>query len=913
MTTTVYKQLATRQDLALGTGKVTQRRNGVDIELDKIDIPIIVDNITALRLTNGAYQDQVANLLGYTTKSDGGNGPSRRWDEGQAPGFYTDDGGAIITPGGIPGPAAWVGSWDGPVNSKEYGVIRDQDSSDAFTKMSVYSQSLGLSSELEPGNYIVTGDFSAYSYHSYGEVTTNNDTIKIDKLSGITEFVNEGLSDVSILASDTKTAFSDIQSTVEVEQTYNVADPNVVDAPTPGDAAPTPITTTADMLWRQRNNTTGVNSAQLPTVVGTFASGRKYDIIENTQYTISMNGAPLNYQIYPTPDHVQFFNADGTFHSNVTTGITRSADNRTVTFTSPAGAEKVAFAYRNFTDFSNTNPMTESSLQQCVDNIMLNTGATAAPFSEYTDGTYQPSVTLFDPVPEDVIKVSIQAPYFYIRAKAQLSPDKDVVWRLLAGQGFDRDATIGAAGVIDFFGIRFIDRNSKSTIESYNTSTEQQSGGFDESCPIRLNGMFVAGTHGVTSYIATMVAHGKTNVDVGSIWSDSVDEWVLYYIDTADTLTFVRRNTGTTDKWVISSDSFASTTLTHVSGATATANVVMTTSVQSQNRPILRDYLTELRVDQNTVSADGDYQGERVVMNEVYTLLNTGEQQLDLIAKVGAVTPDYVSDDIGEQMRFAYEFEWNGFGAMSVRTGSSVKDPFTRSIGNADYWGGIQMQRLALTGDSTGGMHDKVYVYIPEIAPVSGLDFEAIAEVTSNVLDIFVPATSCDDPADPASHFCLFGRAAAGVDNLSGHVFGYSRDVGLGIPAARAAATATVYRLSPAEKNYPWVIDGKSGDSVAAEYDRVTAFRAPFLPTDPDLSIPGVIVEMDGSTYCYITAHQNLTNKLVSVPKKYNRMFITVLKESPNVTINKQYIEDNTIDITVINSYGDVILKLGEV
>lgn len=43
MSVKVYKQLATMQDLAIGTGKTTQQRNGVDIELDEIDLQGIND------------------------------------------------------------------------------------------------------------------------------------------------------------------------------------------------------------------------------------------------------------------------------------------------------------------------------------------------------------------------------------------------------------------------------------------------------------------------------------------------------------------------------------------------------------------------------------------------------------------------------------------------------------------------------------------------------------------------------------------------------------------------------------------------------------------------------------------------------------------------------------------------------
>ena len=45
MTTTIYKQLACKQDLARGKGKVTQRRNGRDVILDKINFSVSYDNL----------------------------------------------------------------------------------------------------------------------------------------------------------------------------------------------------------------------------------------------------------------------------------------------------------------------------------------------------------------------------------------------------------------------------------------------------------------------------------------------------------------------------------------------------------------------------------------------------------------------------------------------------------------------------------------------------------------------------------------------------------------------------------------------------------------------------------------------------------------------------------------------------
>ena len=835
--------------------------------------------------------------------------------------------------------------------------------------------------------------------------------------------IEQGLADVSQLATATEDDFSDIQTAVEDTQAANEADPDVSDAPTAGDAAPTPMNTTADMLHRQRNNLTGVNSAQLPTVVGSFATSRKYDVDENTTYTISMHGAPLGFFFVSTaePDQIQFFNTDGTLNKNETTGFTNGAEGREITFLVPAGAEKVSFPIRNFTDFSNDSPMTEVALQQCVDAIMLNKGSSAENFAPFAGGLFAPQTSIFDPVDDEAIKVSLQAPYGYIRTKLQQSTDKDCVWRVLFNQGFNRDAALSKSGSIDFYGARFVSSSETDTIAAFNQSTQIHCSGFDEGSPIRINNMFVAGSHGATSYIGNMVAHGKTNIDIGSIWLDGTDQWALYFINDVDSVTMVRVNTGTVDKWIITSADFSALTLTHVSGATNTANFVFTSSSQDQFRPIIRDYITELRIDNSPVSADGDYTGTRVVLNEYYSLMNLAKQQADLISKAGSgvdpdgiaaanssagatltldgvltvggaytsddamshtmtfldlgahdqttatytitgedfdgnvlveniagpgvsssvettgffftvtdvaiaspvagstvdfgpgqALPDYVSQDIEPQIVFRYEFEWNDFGAMSIRTGYSATDGFSRDP-NSDYFGGVQFQRLAATFDSQGGMHDRFYVYLPEIAPVSGLDFEAIAEVTSNAAEIRAPAASCDDPADPASHGCLFGRDPTGTTNISGQVFGYSREQGNAIPATRAADTTSIYRISPAEKNYLYLIDDKAGDAAAGEYVSGTGFRAPFLSDqDITLSVPGIIVTMDGSTFVYITSHANQSAKSIAIPAKFNRFPVTIIKDSPNVTITSGgFVENNAIVIDVINSYGDIVLKLG--
>jgi len=825
------------------------------------------------------------------------------------------------------------------------------------------------------------------------------------------------LGDVSILASNVNASLVDRDAVLNEPITTNLADPNVTDEPEAADVSPTPLASTADLLWRVRNSGTGATDTQDSASYGSFAVSPKYDVAAATEYTVSMHGAPLGFKIYDTAFDIQEFDTNGEFIGNITATVDSSK--REMTFTTTTGV-KVAFNIRNDDYFSNDNPMDADSLDLCLNRIMLNTGSSSSSFSPYSDGVFAPTNSLFDSVSDELIKVTKQGNYIYIRTVAQQSDTYDVVWRLTLNQALNRNANTTKTGVVDFYEIHFIASSADDTVEAFNLSSDVHMQGTDESCPVKLNSMFLGGNHGVVGYKATATAHGKQNIDVGSKWSDGTDTWVLYYIDDVDNLTLVRLNTGTTDKWVIGTSDFGSSTLTHVSGATNTANISVSASAQAQVIPIVRNYLGELRIDDTEITADGDYIGGRVVISEVYALLGAGSQQAFLIASAGSgvdadgiaaanssagatvtmdgvltsggtysganndslahtitvldlgghnqttatytftgtdingdalveslagpaasssiettgyfytvtsiaisspvagstvdvgpgeAEPYYDSPAIAEQVRFYYEYEWNFLGAMSVRAGHGVKAAYARTL-DVDYWGGIQLQRVSLATDTPAGMHDKAFIYIPEVAAVSGLDFEAIAEITSHAAQVVVPKSSCDDSANPASHFCLIGKDSSDVV-LSGHVFGMSREDNLGVPATRSANINNIYYLSAANKNYPIVIDQADGDAVAGDNDFVTMFRAPFLPTDSELTIPAVIATMNGRYYCYITAHQNLTNKSVSIPTRFNGFPVTVVKSSANVTVHDSYVTNGTIAITVTSAYGDIVLRLG--
>jgi hypothetical protein len=686
--------------------------------------------------------------------------------------------------------------------------------------------------------------------------------------------------------------------------------PAIADIGWAGDVAPAIGTTTANQLARLRGNTSGLLGAQSTAGSGwSWWASRKTPMLKpSTTYTLSIHGAPGGAYFY-TNGYLQFFNADGSLHSYITTGftVTPAAAPRQITFTTPAAAVSIAPNMRNTVDFTSTTPITAAHADLVAGAAMLNEGATAIDFAAWSGGAYVATANDFDPVSSGgQIIVARQGTEVYIRAGAQQSATYDVVWRLDVGRELDRSRIIQPQ-VVDFRGIRFIDKTapSSSTISAFNQSALVHAGGLDETCPVRLNGMYLAGSHGVIGYRLTAAAHGKANVDVGSIWSDGTNQWVLMLIDTTGTLSFVRRYTGSQDKWSIATSAPASLNFTHVSGATNTGAITATVSAQVQFHPIIADYLVDVRLDDVAITADGVYAGGRLVIGETYALINAAAQQDALIAAVGAAVPDYTSAK--QQIRFAHVYEWNKWGAMSASSGHGVKDAYRRSVAT-DYWGGIQVQRISLPADTTPGMQSTVWLYVPSVAPVAGYDFQAIANITLNAAEIRIPKASCAVPADPASHFAMIGKDGGGVV-VGGHLFGYCRDVGLGVPDTRAAKVTDVAFFSTAEKQYPIAIDAAAGDAAVGNNDLVTAFRAPFLPTDTDLSIPAVIVTMDGKDYAYITAHQTLADKLVQIPSALNGRTVEVISTGGSITVNSTVVALDHISINV-TGYGDAVLRL---
>lgn len=648
------------------------------------------------------------------------------------------------------------------------------------------------------------------------------------------------------------------------------------------------------------------------TTLNNFATSGLIPVTPGGIYTVNINGAVAGATLSRAQGGT-FYNADYSFNQNLAqngTTMAFSADNRSVTFTAPAG---VAFVGFNITQ---TAAFTAPTFAAVLASLMVNIGATALPYEAPVD----PNMPLLPGPAFGQAEASSASPvvvvrdgiYTYVRAPKQMSPDKDIVRKLLTGEvpAYTSAGIATKSGAVDFVGARTIARSNapSQTVAAFNASTLVDSYGGDERTPVHINGVYIGGGHGGTGYEGTKTAHGLTTANIGAVASDGTRNWVLVYIVSADKAFWMAEPTGAADKWSIYYAAAPSSTLTWVSGGANFGAISGWAWALELGFPILRGLAITTHAGDTEVTADGVYTGQCRI-EQSYDILNPASLLTYLKANIGST--DYKNVAVASQVGRFMIFDFDEYGARTVQDTEIDYQAYTRVAGApGDYNGAMQWQRPPKTGDTPVGLATAVKLYVPDITPVSGFDFQSKADFTANAAFISIPKSSCADPTNPASHFAIFGFDAGG-NQVSGYAFGYSRTIGQTTPAARAANVTNVHQLAGSGKQYPVAVDWAAGDAVAGAVRTTVAWDAFFDPTDADLTLPAVgHAEPDGQHYFVITAHKAISGKWVTLPDAMKGKRVAVVKAGAGVSVGP-LVTPKGVWMSNTGAYGDVVIGVG--
>lgn len=470
----------------------------------------------------------------------------------------------------------------------------------------------------------------------------------------------------------------------------------------------------------------------------------------------------------------------------------------------------------------------------------------------------------------------------YMWVRGAISDTKDIA------QKFTLSATNNQN--LNFSSVYLISSTTANTENSYLTGTVFSKGG-DDMAPINTtNAGYVMTNHGLIAPVVTSTGHDKTTADIGSTWSDGTYQFILVEIS-GNALTFYAKPTGS--PWTMRGAVLG--TLTHVSGATHTNNITVTSQTGVQKYPITKNLTKTILINGTTVATttDSGYADFIEILEE-----------FDLVDPSTLITTNnpFLWNDGEVWMHVVNRYRINSFGT-SIHTTYNVLRPI-----NLGYLGLIQSEKFTLPTIASYYQ----YKYIPKTKPINGYDFKHINIFnTAPTSSLIFNSTYIDDVNNPPDREVVLLKKVAESDYDLGFTFGYS-------PYGDTASSGRVclssangcWWIYTSGKSYPTIIGSQAGIVDDVTYD-FYGFRQ-FFDAKAYGSNKMVYWNKQGDKdLVYIDYHRSASNDLTSLPAAFVGKSVKVI-ESENIESLPTGISSEGIRLstTEANTYGYAVLEL---
>jgi len=483
--------------------------------------------------------------------------------------------------------------------------------------------------------------------------------------------------------------------------------------------------------------------------------------------------------------------------------------------------------------------------------------------------------------------------FLYIRSS--FSAAYDIVERVLVLEGYS------FAGTLDVGVTRLITVATAiaDTVSAFNSSTNVITVAGDDAPPVWINKVPLAGNHGPPAKRLTATAHGKTNVDVGSQWTDTASKvWVLAKVEDADTLLISEMPGGTATEWTIT-EVLTGTTLTHSIGATHTSSISFSSIASTFLLPFVQDRVCIVLIDGVEVVGNGSWSCEVPSVSEHYRVPNLRSLIDDLVANVGSSSaPVFNRSSVQSQVEVNATYSWRDGELCSIEY---------QILNIQDYADGIigVMQAGPIDREGT----DHLFLYAPGMATstTTGLNLTEVADITSNSLWFTLDPDDMLDPSNPPSRLAQILKTSGGASKY-GFVTGYSTLSGRGQAKFRASNTAAGEISGSTNKMYPFGV-GERRVRAGQVFD-FTAYRGVYDPT----STVNFIYRDGGDRVWVIDIHDELNEEFVPLPFALRNSLLgkraIEVEKSADLIQNSEIISQKGMCISVPD-YGYIITRIG--
>jgi len=425
---------------------------------------------------------------------------------------------------------------------------------------------------------------------------------------------------------------------------------------------------------------------------------------------------------------------------------------------------------------------------------------------------------------------------------------------------------------------------SKSVSKETISGTLYKTSG-DDVAPLYLNSSYVGGSHGYYDLIRlTVTGHGKAIEDIGSVWllSEGIKRYIILDIVDSNTLTIFSDFTGDqflpTYYWSANSG-----TLTHISGATNTTDIVFTAAVKEQLYPNTNNKSLKIVLDGKEIVNDGLYFGDKLNLIETYNITDIPSIQQFLKDGVGSYAkPNLEDSSIDGWVTVANIFSHGRNGSITIKTAYLfLKETVIQ------FYGATQSMSIG----------EKAYV--PDVGTVDGKDMSTVVTQGENTLN-FLKTTWLNQEKPPYRYHQFNNDLSKGI------AIGYNTQFGIAKPNLRKTDAGAGNIHGATKKMYPFV--KVSGTASAGDYHEVVAFRVPLRVIDTDATCLYWYWFGD-DIYLAFDYHKNI-NKIIKLPSYMAGMKVEVIDINVNTTVLSEFVSALGIKVQIQNNYGYAVLKL---
>jgi hypothetical protein len=410
--------------------------------------------------------------------------------------------------------------------------------------------------------------------------------------------------------------------------------------------------------------------------------------------------------------------------------------------------------------------------------------------------------------------------------------------------------------------------------------------GSDDVAPHRVLGTTVGANHGYKMGRYAVAAHNKLDSDIGSIYINSGQEFVILGIYDTDSLWLAHKVSNSTNDLI-------SGTFTHVSGGENTSSFVGNFISYKDFHPVFQNRKIKVVVDEDEVTEKKGYVFKSTVkFIETYDILSR-EEVLDWYINYraeGEIQPKGMSPSYSVSM--VYEF--NTRGDCTIYSDLVFLKP-------------VEVQDLMFLQAMRSELNR---YYIPKCVPFvqQEVDFnysliEPANKTSSNGLSsIYLNAQRLEQNKLP-DRFVGFNDGSGACFSM-GYLPVYSADLATRIEN-------TVNRSweirGNTDKMYPRILD--KGDFIASvgESYSIIGYRNVFKPSSGVTS--NYSVKSKAGDYYFIDWHDVSKTHRVELPIEYHGREIEIIEQSENVILHTKIISDSLlVTVDCSGSYGYLVV-----